>query len=264
MIKVLDRGFIEVITHMGDDLMVVNTARVSFNKWHDSMTAGDKKLINYLADHGHWSPFAHPKIHLRIKMPIFVHRQWDKTRVGFDRNEVSRRYVDYEPEFYIPTSWRGKAENKKQGSSGVINDPQVLKQYDHSLRAANGVYQFLLTQGVAPEQARIALPLASYTEFIETGSLYGYARLYGLRASEDAQWEIREYAKAIDTIMVELFPVSWEALSRQKDLPEILPNDPAVAIVLHENSIEDILKGVREKKYTEARKVDGLNEKYSN
>lgn len=252
---VLDKGYIEVIDLMGDDLSVVNAARVSFNKSHNMLSEGDEKLIKYLADHGHWSPFAHPKIQLRIKMPIFVHRQWDKTRVGFDRNEVSRRYVDYTPEVYTPSEWRGRPEGKiKQGSGPTITDSHIKLSVDGYYEDALDQYNWLIAQGVAPEQARIVLPLATYTEFIETGSLYGYSRLHGLRASEDAQWEIRQYANALDVLMSKLFPLCWKYLKNQ---PEEAKEEKTLE--LRVKSIEDILKDLRSEKYTKARAMDKID-----
>ena len=229
---------VQLLKHMGDDLMVVNAARVSMAKeseWEivgydehidpDSrvisceprrkLSAKDAKLIRYLARHKHWTPFSHPQVQLRIKMPIFVARQWFKHTVGFTRNEVSRRYVDDTPEFYVPKEWRKRAENVKQGSSDeVLPGIPLFNWYsprDVMLTCVD-MYEAMLDQGVAPEMARMVLPQATYTEFIETGSLAAYARLASLRLDTHAQKETREYAQAIDAIMSELFPVSWEAL----------------------------------------------------
>lgn len=208
---------VEIIDHMGDDLMVVNAARVSFAKYHEEFEAGDAKLIHYLAEHNHWTPFGHPQLQFRIKMPLFVAREWYRHTVGFVRNEVSRRYVDSEPEFFIPTTWRKKHENKKQGSGeeivpSEIFDPAIY--YDDTLNNAVYNYRVLIDRGVAPEMARTLLPQSMYTEFIETASLYAYARLCNLRISPDAQQETRKYAVAISRLIEPLFPVSWKELVR--------------------------------------------------
>lgn len=220
---------VEVIHCMGTDLTVVNAARVSMAKqsswdvqwdnekgWRKTLSERDKRLINYLARHNHWTPFSHPQITLRLKMPIFVARQWFKHQVGFTRNEVSRRYVDDPPEFYLPKEWRKRAENVKQGSSDeiVANNEQVCRDISNLYAECSHMYQHLLSCGVCPEQARMVLPQSTYTEFYETGSLAGYARLVRLRKDSHAQKEIRQYAAAISSFMEMLFPVSWEALTR--------------------------------------------------
>ena len=202
---------------MGDDLMVVNAARVSFHKESKQMTTGDTKLIQYLAKHEHISPFFHPQIQFRIKMPIFVAREWYRHQIGFSRNEVSRRYVDSEPECYIPEpeNIRARDSNKKQGSKDtpVEQSHAAYEMMSSAIGVAMTEYKSLLDIGVAPEIARMILPQSMYTEFIETGSLAAYARLYQLRTSPDAQREIQEYAKAIGTLLSEKFPVSWAALT---------------------------------------------------
>lgn len=201
--------------HMGDDLMVVNAARVSFAKESErceTLSAGDAKLIGFLARNGHWTPFAHPQLTFHIKAPIFVARQLFKHKIGLTENEVSRRYVDSDPEFFLPDVWRGRAANKKQGSEGVIDDggpPYYAKvAYDTALRS----YKHMLDRGVAPEQARMVLPQAMYTEWYWTGSLAAWARVCGLRDHEDAQAETAEIARQISDAIVPLFPVSWSSL----------------------------------------------------
>lgn len=203
-----------LIDHMGDDLSVVNAARVSFSKVSDKLTAGDKRLIKYLAEHKHWTPFSHPQFQFRIKMPLFVAREWFRHTVGFTRNEVSRRYVDDPPEFYVPTTIRGKPiDGKKQGSSGVHEQTEFFKSRMSTLTYnAAGSYIAMIDQGVAPEMARMILPQNMYTEFIETGSLAAYARLAGLRLSPDAQTETRKYAEAISEFVQVYCPESWSAL----------------------------------------------------
>lgn len=222
-IKVLDHGHVEYVEHMGSDLTVANAARVSFNKesdWEDMSLNGpilsekDTKLIRYLAKHNHWTPFAHPQITLRIKAPIFIRTQLFKHKVGFVENEVSRRYVVEEPQFYTPI-WRSAPTNgAKQGSSDFITDEQIISN-NGFVQAANEcvrVYNNLLAMGIAPEQARGVLPQATYTEWWWTGSLSAFARVYKQRIDAHAQWEVRCYAKAIGSIIQTLFPVSWEQL----------------------------------------------------
>ena len=210
-------GSIELLDTMGSDLMVVNAARVSFAKESKQLTAGDAKLIKYLADHEHTSPFFHPQIQFRIKMPIFVAREWYRHQIGFSRNEVSRRYVDTLPECWVPSSdeLRERDPKLKQGSKETpVQNADVLHEKIDELSAnCLQVYTNLLDQGVAPEIARTVLPQSMYTEFIETASLAAYARLYKLRASPDAQREIQAYAKAIGGLLSSRFPFSWAALT---------------------------------------------------
>lgn len=209
-------GSVELLHSMGDDLMVVNAARVSFNKESKQMTSGDAKLIKYLADHNHVTPFFHPQLQFRIKMPIFVAREWYRHQIGFSRNEVSRRYVDSEPECYIPEpeNIRARDSNKKQGSKDtpVEQSHAAYEMMSSAITVAMTEYKSLLDIGVAPEVARMVLPQSMYTEFIETGSLAAYARLYKLRHDPHAQKEIRDYADAIGNLLVTRFPVSWTAL----------------------------------------------------
>jgi len=214
MIKIGNAGFIECLEVFGDDLTVVNAARVSFAKESKSMELRDEKLIAYLANHGHNSPFFHPMARFRLKMPIFVAREWFRHTVGFARNEVSRRYVDDAPECWIPSTLRARDSNKKQGSKDepIPNHDGVLKHVQAHTNGALEFYNFLLTEGVAPEVARSVLPQSMYTEFIETASLAAYARLCSLRLDPQAQKEIREYATAVSELMAAKFPVSWKAL----------------------------------------------------
>lgn len=236
-VNVLDKGHVDLITVMGNDLTVVNAARVSFNKesnWegvgedHSDrpgkeepfdpyLTDRDVKLISYLAKHKHWTPFAHPQITLRIKAPIFIRTQLFKHKVGFVENEVSRRYVTDSPEVYIPR-WRlAPTDGAKQGSSDFIKDEIVEAnldmQYNSVITGAVKTYEDLLEQGVAPEQARSVLPQGTYTEWWWTGSLAGYARVVHQRSDPHAQWEVRQYADAIGNLIFPFFPVSWAALT---------------------------------------------------
>jgi thymidylate synthase (FAD) len=215
--NVLDqKGKVELLESFGNDLTVVNAARVSFAKESSEMKGSDEKLILYLAKHGHISPFFHPQIRFRIKMPIFVAREWFRHTIGFARNEVSRRYVDTEAECYIPlaSDLRERDSNKKQGSKET---PIAESVYAHecileATHAAMDCYNNLLSKGVAPEVARMILPQSMYTEFIETASLYAYARLCKLRLDPQAQKEIRDYAEVVHQLLSKQFPVSWIAL----------------------------------------------------
>jgi thymidylate synthase (FAD) len=209
-------GFVECLEKFGDDLTVVNAARVSFDKVSYELTEGDKKLINYLAKHDHVSPFFHPQVRFRIKMPIFVAREWYRHTIGFARNEVSRRYVDSPPECWIPQpdEVRERDPKAKQGSKAtpVEQAEEVHRVIAEQTHNALKTYNDLLASGVAPEVARGILPQSMYTEFIETGSLAAYARLCHLRLGADAQKEIRMYAGLVNDILEAAFPVSWKAL----------------------------------------------------
>ena len=212
--KVLDHGFVELLDTFGDDLTVVNAARVSFHKESHELTEKDSKLITYLAQHNHVTPFFHPQIRLRIKMPIFVAREWFRHQIGFARNEVSRRYVDEKAVCYVPDVVRARDAKLKQGSKAEgVEYNQVARAYIADLNdKAVETYETLLGLGVAPEVARTILPQGMFTEFIETGSLAAYARLVNLRLDPAAQWEIRQYADAVCDVVKEKFPVSWAAL----------------------------------------------------
>ena len=208
---------VELLRVMGDDLMVVNAARVSFAKESDEFKEQDAKLINYLAKHNHISPFFHPQIQFRIRMPIFVAREWYRHQIGFARNEVSRRYVSYTPECWDPSTddFRAKDEKVKQGSKDEPVELALSAKniYDTTTRISLEAYDELLKLGVAPEIARTVLPQSMYTEFIETASLAAYARLFKLRTSPDAQREIQKYAHEIGELLAQAFPVSWKALN---------------------------------------------------
>jgi len=207
---------IELLDSMGNDLTVVNAARVSMAKHSDNLNEDDKKLIRYLAKHQHWTPFSQVTVQIRYKMPIFVARQWFKHQVGFTRNETSRRYVDTPPEFWHPVQWRSRAASVKQGSGGPIEGPRlhdIEDYYEKATKTAADMYEALLSCGVCPEQARAVLPQAMMTEFVETGSLAGYARIYKLRTDEHAQSEVRVYAREVGEVMKQIAPVSWAALT---------------------------------------------------
>ena len=233
---------VELLDHMGSDLSVVNAARVSFEKTSEwvnqaeldesyygpdsavqpKLSDRDVKLIRYLAKHNHWTPFGHCFASFRVKAPIFVARQLGKHQVGLVWNEVSRRYVDSEPEFYVPSEWRKRAENVKQGSSDEavtepinyrLAGPKTVEQaYDRLVMHSQDVYQELLEVGVCPEQARMVLPQSMLTEWVWSGSLAAFARVCKLRLDPHTQKETRDVAEMIDAEMRRLFPVSWEAL----------------------------------------------------
>ena len=215
---------VTLIDTMGTDLTVVNAARVSFDKTssyiEDNMNQtwnledADQRLLNYLAKHGHWSPFSHAFASFRIKAPLFVARQLAKHQVGLAWNEVSRRYVDSEPEFYTPIL-RKRAENVKQGSSDEF--PVNLDYCDNAVayitERAKLYYTRLIAEGVCPEQARMVLPQSMMTEWIWSGSLYAFARVCKLRLDSHTQKETQRVAEAIDMEMKRKFHYSWKALN---------------------------------------------------
>ena len=209
---------VSYVDHMGSDSSVVDAARVSFDKIADNYTEEqNKKLISYLANHNHWSPFAHTSISLRIKAPIFLGRQLAKHQVGGAWNEVSRRYVDSEPEFYFPSAYRLRAENKKQGSSDVEVDLNKSIACPRSLTLlALKQYELLLKAEVCPEQARMILPQNTMTEWIWTGSVYFFSRVCNLRLDPHAQLEVQEVAKLISDTIRPLYPESWKVLVDDK------------------------------------------------
>ena len=207
-------GFVEILETFGSDLTVVNAARVSFHKEVNEMTTKDEGLVRYLAAHDHISPFFHPQIRMRLKMPIFVAREWFRHTVGFARNEVSRRYVDEPPEVWIPVELRERNPSLKQGSKDTVIacNEEYCEIYQKAMDYSLNVYNLMLEAKVAPEVARAVLPQSMYTEFIETGSLAAYARLCGLRLDPTAQKEIRDFAEAVSQCIAPLFPVSWAQL----------------------------------------------------
>jgi len=201
-----------MMDYMGSDITVVNAARVSFGKKSSNTytTAKDEKLIWYLAEHKHMSPFGHCFASFHVKAPIFVARQLVKHK--FLRwNEISRRYVDYEPEFYVPETWRGRAKDKKQGSEGEVKSNFSVNYYNLEAFKA---YEQLLDEGVCPEQARMVLPQSTMTEWYWSGSLDAFADMCLLRCASDTQQETQEVANQISRSMHKLFPVSWMALCK--------------------------------------------------
>lgn len=217
--KTTNKSTVEFVDRMGSDMSIANAARVSFNKVKYDFDESDERLIKYLAKHNHWSPFAHTSIQLRISAPLFIARQLVKHQVGGVWNEVSRRYVDEEPVFYVPEVWRGKADNKKQGSTeGAVegvsqNSLNLLAEM--SIEGCLDTYLDMLDNGVCPEQARMVLPQNMMTTWIWTGSLMFFHRVYKQRIDEHAQKEVQDVAKAIGDTCSVLFPVSWGALNEQ-------------------------------------------------
>ena len=245
---------VELIDKMGTDLRVVDAARVSFDKksqweypseevlnnhyneditlesqgyhyleWdtyndrdvYTRLNDKDKKIVKYLAKHGHWTPFSHIQITLRETIPIFVARQRFKHMVGFTYNEISRRYVDYEPEFYNMGEWRNRPEGSiKQGSANThIDSISIDENYKTMVTILSNEYNQMIKNGVAPEQARAILPQSMMTSYYVTGSLYAFARAYKLRVDPHAQIEIKKLADEWDRILKPLFPVCWLALT---------------------------------------------------
>jgi thymidylate synthase (FAD) len=204
-----------LLNHMGDDNTVVDAARVSFKKGHKEFTEEQNhKLIKYLADHEHYSPFGHCFASFHVKAPVFVRAQLVK-HAYLRMNEVSRRYVDDTPEFYDPIVWRGRAKNKKQGSDGEIEDPDYCSERaNRSQDSALETYELLLQEGVAPEMARMVLPQSMYTEWYWSGSLDAFANMAKLRCKPDTQEETRLIANQISEQMLEKFPVSWSNLCK--------------------------------------------------
>lgn len=222
---------VTLLAHMGSDLTVVNAARVSFDKasgfeWdHEELCVklsdADKRLVKYLAKHDHWSPFAHTSVQFRVKAPIFVARQLVKHQVGGVWNEVSRRYVDSEPEFYIPAEWRSRPEGSvKQGSGKrMVESPIVEAVAVKTTKEALASYNAMLSSGVAPEMARMVLPQNTMTEWYWTGSLMFWARVCRQRLDSHAQEESRQVALLVSQHMRELFPVCWGVLMNPKQEP---------------------------------------------
>jgi len=212
-------GLIQVhrMDSMGTDLTVVNAARVSFDKFKEELEYSDEKLIQYLAEHGHWSPFSHCFIQFKIDAPIFVARQLMKHTVGLGWNEVSRRYVDDNPKFYTPFEWRRRAADKKQGSMAeAVSSQDIANRIkNESDRIALNCYDRLLKLKVCPEQARMVLPQNMMTSWFWSGSLYAFSRVCNLRLKEDAQEETRDVAQSISDHCAVEFPLSWKNLVKE-------------------------------------------------
>ena len=210
---------VTLVEKMGTDLTVVNAARVSFGKKKTKFSKQDEKLIKYLARHNHWTPFGHCNLQFHIVAPVFVARQLVKHQIGLVWNEISRRYVDSEPEFYQPESWRLKADDKKQGSSDdiwegeTVDNPSIA--YQNICNEARSKYlHWVNVLNICPEQARMVLPQSMMTEWYWSGTLMAFARVCNLRCKPDAQLETRLITDQIDIISSAEFPVSWKALRK--------------------------------------------------
>ena len=225
-IDVLDKGYIEVVDKLGDDLTPVNAARVSFGGRSEDFTDKDKRLSKFLMKNKHFSPFRHQHVMMIIKAPEFVLRQWYKHVVGIETtsthstkdhawNEISGRYVEVE-DFYYPEVWRKQSEDNKQASDGQLEgiDSDVAKNiYDDHMRLTIQHYETLLMKGVAKEQARIILPLSQYTQVWWTASFQSIMNFIELRDEPTSQVEIQEYARALKTIMLDVFPETTQLWS---------------------------------------------------
>lgn len=208
---------VQYVDHMGSDDAVCDAARVSMNKSSDLFSvSSNNNLIRYLAEHNHWSPFSHCVVKMRFTAPIFIARQLQKHQVGFSWNEVSRRYVSDTPKMWYPDYLRPVAPSVKQGSTDVkhVASDLLMTEYEETVQKGLNVYNNLIDLGVCPEQARAVLPQAAMTEWIWTGSLYGWARMYNLRSEASAQKEVREYAAEVHAICNKYFPISWRELTR--------------------------------------------------
>ena len=228
--EVLDKGFVEVIDSLGNDLTVVNSARVSFGKRKEKFDKSDERLVRYLAKHKHYSPFRHLQVQFHIKAPEFVMRQWYKHVVGIETtsnsstkdhawNEISGRYVEVE-DYYIPTVFRAQSDDNKQASEGEVEDQKgSLQSWEDSIVHAKIFYDGLLRRGVAKEQARCILPLSQYTEVYWTASFQAIVNFIELRDETTSQWEIQQYAKAMKELMVDIYPKTtkiWSKLHWEK------------------------------------------------
>lgn len=215
---------VEYIESMGDDYAICDAARVSFNKNADTYSnEGNQKLLNYLAKHNHWTPFAHTAIKFRFRAPIFIARQFVKHQIGFVWNEVSRRYVDSDPWFFMPDSWRQRPENMKQGSvfdgeQKLETDNQFGRNYMNQAREWSKDYKELRIGKVCPEQARMVMPQSMMTEWIWTGSLAAWYRFVSLREDQHAQAECWPYANAVREHLYNLYPMAMEAFTNAQDL----------------------------------------------
>lgn len=205
---------VEYVDHLGTDLTVVNSARVSFNKHKDVIDESDEKLIKYLAKHRHITPFQHPQITLRMQAPVPIRTQLFKHKVGLTENEESRRYVSTTPQLFVPDNFRSKPEGSiKQGSGEVHHYSDALKEvYESHCRESIQIYEGMIEDGVAPEQARFILPQGVEVNWYWTGSLAAFARVYWQRSEDNAQKEVRQIAEMIENIIEPLYPISWNAL----------------------------------------------------
>ena len=226
--QVLDKGFIEVVDSLGNDLTVVNSARVSFGKRKETFDKSDERLVRYLAKYKHYSPFRHLQVQFHVKAPEFVMRQWYKHVVGIETtsnsstkdhawNEISGRYVPVE-EYYEPLIWRKQSDDNKQASEGQLDvetNSKAIHAYNHALQQTKEMYDRLVTHyGVAKEQARIILPLSQYTEVYWTASFQAIMNFIELRDEKTSQVEIQEYARSMKELMHKVYPKTTEIWSK--------------------------------------------------
>lgn len=223
MIDPLQDGIsaVNYVGHYGDDLFVINRGRRSFNNKSTKVTPWGERFLQGMAAKGHWTPFGHPVVTLEFRMPIFIVREWETHKVGFVKSEASRRDITTEPQMWVVKAWReAPTEEEKrsmhQRSSDRLVDLEVAESLTRAqeghYRMARALYRNMINAGVAPELARVHLPVGTYVEFDETGTLAAWARLARLRNHPDAQAEIQKYAQAVDEIIRPLFPVAWGAL----------------------------------------------------
>lgn len=208
----------EYIDHMGSDAAVVDAARVSFDKDSSLFTSEqNNRLIKFLAEHDHWTPFGHCTVKLRMSAPVPIRTQCFKHKQGFVENEESRRYISNTPELFIPEEFRKKPEGSiKQGSGDSHPRSEALKHlYVSTAKHAIRIYEVMIEEGVCPEQARLVLPQGCEVNWVWTGSLFAFANFYNKRADSHAQKEIQELASQVSDIIAPLFPVSWKALTGQ-------------------------------------------------
>ena len=224
--QVLDKGFIEVVDSLGNDLTVVNSARVSFGKRKKKWDKSDERLVRYLAKYKHYSPFRHLQVQFHIKAPEFVMRQWYKHVVGIETtsssstkdhawNEISGRYVPVE-DFYYPSVWRKQSDDNKQASEGVLDDLQQKRMdgvFNEYMRQLEMAYDRMIDAGMAKEQARIILPLNQYTEVYWTASFQAIMNFIELRNEKTSQIEIQEYAKVLLDLMRDVYPMTTKLWS---------------------------------------------------
>jgi thymidylate synthase (FAD) len=212
--KVLDKGFVKLIDFMGGDQNAVDSARVSFGSVSKG-EAADRKLIEYLLAHGHFSPFEHSVFQFHIKCPIFVARQWMRHRIA-SYNEISARYTEVHDEFYVPSEFRAQDRSNRQGSlpSSLLQQAKMLEIYDRAIKASYDAYKELLAAGAAREMARMVLPVAQYTQFHWTINARSLLNFLSLRADSHAQFEIRRYAEAIQEMFKAKMPWTWEAYAK--------------------------------------------------
>lgn len=213
-IEVLDKGFVTLKDFMGTDLTPVNAARISFGKQKDSFDERDEKLIKYLVEHDHTSPFRHEQLQFHVKAPIFVLRQWMKYRIGSEFNEISGRYVEFDgDEVHLPDVFRLQSKDNKQASEGRVTDQDRAQEaFRLAVYTAVAQYKSLIAMGVCREQARCVLPLGLYSEVYWTVSLQAVCHFINQRSDTHAQWEIQQYAAAVRSLVTEAFPISSKYL----------------------------------------------------